>query len=286
MPYFIAANAVPIIAFAPITNAWFGTLTPGRRWSSPPLCFFPVLVNTLRGLTSVHPSSIELMRSYAAGNAAIFRRVRVPTALPYLFSSLKVASVLAMIGAIVGEYFGGSQEQLGILIKNSAALFQFETAWAAILVACILGIAFYLAVSLVERVDVRLASIGAIGRLTGGDVIRFERDTTKEGRWMKESMGHRAAVVAVVAVAPWPFVTLSGSSPAAAKLTKVTLQLKWVTQAQFAGYYAAKAKGYYKDVRARRDAQARRARHHAGAGRRLRAGGVRHRLAALAARDA
>ncbi len=155
MPYFIAANAVPIIAFAPIANAWFGIDKGSKVFIAAVLCFFPVLVNTLRGLTSVKPAQIELMRSYAAGNAAIFRRVRVPTALPYLFSSLKVASVLAMIGAIVGEYFGGSQEQLGILIKNSAALFQFETAWAAILVACILGISFYLAVSLVELITMR-----------------------------------------------------------------------------------------------------------------------------------
>jgi NitT/TauT family transport system permease protein len=155
MPYFVAASAVPIIAFAPIANAWFGIEKGSKIFIAAFLCFFPVLVNTLRGLTSVKPAQIELMRSYAAGNVETFRRVRIPTSLPYVFASLKVASVLAMIGAIVGEYFGGSQQQLGIVIKNSAALFRFETAWAAILVACILGIAFYLAVSLVERVTMR-----------------------------------------------------------------------------------------------------------------------------------
>jgi NitT/TauT family transport system permease protein len=116
------------------------------------LCFFPVLINMVRGLTSVPPASIELMRSYAASELTVFRRVRLPNSLPYLFSALKVASVLAMIGAIVGEYFGGSQQQLGIIIKNSASLFMFETAWAAIVVACLLGIGFYLAVSLAEHV--------------------------------------------------------------------------------------------------------------------------------------
>jgi NitT/TauT family transport system permease protein len=115
------------------------------------LCFFPVFVNTLRGLTSVRTSSIELMRSYAAGELAIFRRVRFPNALPYIFSALKVASVLAMIGAVVAEYFGGSQEALGVQIRNSAALFAFETAWAAILVASVLGVAFYLAIALIEH---------------------------------------------------------------------------------------------------------------------------------------
>jgi NitT/TauT family transport system permease protein len=152
MPYMIAANAVPIIAFAPITNAWFGILSP---WSkiviSAVLCFFPVLVNTLRGLTSVQPESIELMRSYAAGEADIFRRVRIPTSLPYLFSALKVGCVLAMIGAVVADYFGGSTTSLGVLIQNSVALAQYETAWAAILVASILGIAFYATIAVTER---------------------------------------------------------------------------------------------------------------------------------------
>jgi NitT/TauT family transport system permease protein len=152
MPFAIAANAVPIIAFAPITNQWFGLLDPlSKMVIAAVLCFFPVFVNTLRGLTAVRPSSIELMRSYAAGEFQIFRRVRLPNSLPYLFSALKVASVLAMIGAVVGEYFGGSQEALGVQIRNSAALFAFETAWAAILVASILGIAFYLAIALLER---------------------------------------------------------------------------------------------------------------------------------------
>jgi NitT/TauT family transport system permease protein len=115
------------------------------------LVFFPVMVNTLRGLTSVRPQSIELMRSYAAGEIATLRRVRIPNSLPYLFSALKVATVLAMIGAIVGEYFLSSQEALGFQIRNSAALFQFELAWAAITVASVLGILFYSAVALVER---------------------------------------------------------------------------------------------------------------------------------------
>jgi NitT/TauT family transport system permease protein len=152
MPYMIAANAVPIIAFAPITNAWFGTLSPTSKMAiAAVLCFFPVLVNTLRGLTSVDPAAIELMRSYAAGEWQIFRRVRIPNSLPFVFSGLKVACVLAMIGAIVGDYFGGSLESLGIQIDQSVKLTQFEYAWAAILVASIIGILFYSAIALAER---------------------------------------------------------------------------------------------------------------------------------------
>lgn len=152
MPYMIAANAIPIVAFAPITNAWFGTLSP---WSkvviAAVLCFFPVLVNTLRGLTSVRPEALELMRSYAAPQRVVFRRVRIPNSLPFVFSALKIASVLAMIGAVVGDYFGGSTEALGVQIVSSVSLAQYETAWAAILVASGLGIAFYATVALVER---------------------------------------------------------------------------------------------------------------------------------------
>jgi NitT/TauT family transport system permease protein len=152
MPYAIAANAVPIIAFAPITNNWFGAIDPESKMAiAAVICFFPVFVNTLRGLTSVRPAQIELMRSYAAGELEVFRRVRIPNALPYVFTGLKVATVLAMIGAIVGDYFGGSANSLGTKIRQSAGYFDFETAWAAIIVASVLGIAFYGAVALAER---------------------------------------------------------------------------------------------------------------------------------------
>jgi len=151
MPIAIAANAIPIIAFAPIFNAWFDPLSLAPRMATAAvLCFFPVLVNTLRGLTSVRPPQVELMRSYAASELDIFRRVRIPTALPFVFSALKVATVLAMIGAIVSDYFG-TFGSLGITIKNSVSLFDFETAWAAILMASILGVLLYVAVSLAER---------------------------------------------------------------------------------------------------------------------------------------
>jgi NitT/TauT family transport system permease protein len=156
MPYAIAANAIPIIAFAPITNAWFDPLTKTSKMViAAVLCFFPVFVNTVRGLRSVKPQQLELMRSYAVGELTVFRLVRVPTALPFLFTALRVASVLAMIGAIVGEYYGGSLDSLGANINQDASLFQFEKAWAEIFIACIFGIGFYLAVCVAERYATR-----------------------------------------------------------------------------------------------------------------------------------
>jgi len=157
MPYAIAANAIPIIAFAPITNQWFnGGLTKSSKIAiAAVLCFFPVLVNTLRGLTSVRPQDIELMQSYAAGQLEIFRRVRIPTALPFIFTGLKVATVLAMIGAVVGEYFGGALNALGVLILTRSRLFQFNQAWAGIVMVCLFGIALYIAVAIAERLALR-----------------------------------------------------------------------------------------------------------------------------------
>jgi NitT/TauT family transport system permease protein len=156
LPFAIAANAIPIIAFAPITNTWFSPLEKSSKIViAAVLCFFPVLVNTLRGLTSVNPRALELMDSYAAGQMEIFRRVRIPTALPFIFTGLKVATVLAMVGAVVGEYFGGALNALGVLILTRARIFQFDEAWAGIFLACVLGLALYIAVAALERLTLR-----------------------------------------------------------------------------------------------------------------------------------
>ena len=157
LPYAVAANAIPIIAFAPITNQWFGGgLTKSSKIAiAAILCFFPVLVNTLRGLTSVRPQDLELMRSYGAGNVEVFRRVRIPTSLPFMFTGLKVATVLAMIGAVVGEYFGGALNAIGVLILSRSRVFQFNEAWAGVLVVCLFGLVLYIAVAALERFVLR-----------------------------------------------------------------------------------------------------------------------------------
>ena len=92
------------------------------------------------------------MRSMAASQTETLMQVRIPNALPYLFSALKVASALSLIGAIVAEYFGGSQEVLGQYIISRASGFQFPEAWAAILLASLLGISFYVLILIAERV--------------------------------------------------------------------------------------------------------------------------------------
>ena len=153
MPFAIAVNAVPIIALAPITNAMFSLTSPVSKAAvAAAVVYFPVMINTARGLTEVDPAELELMRSYGAKPSEILLRVRVPNALPYFFSAMKVGSALAVIAAIVAEYFGGPQDVLGQYIISKAQLFLFPEAWAAIIVASILGIALYGAVLAAERI--------------------------------------------------------------------------------------------------------------------------------------
>ncbi|MCQ3929915.1 MAG: hypothetical protein DPW16_05615 [Chloroflexi bacterium] len=153
LPLAIAANAVPIIAFAPIANAWFGlTSSDSKVAIVAVLCYFPAMISTVRGLTSVEPIQIELMRSYAASQLEIFWHVRLPNALPFIFSALKLATTLSMIGAIVSEYFGGTPNtSLGFKIKNDAALLKMTDSWSAIIMTSLLGIGFYVFVSVMER---------------------------------------------------------------------------------------------------------------------------------------
>ncbi len=152
MPYAIAVNSVPIIAFAPITNVWFGLLNPMSKIAIVViLTFFPAMINTVRGLTSADASSLELMHSYAATQMELFRKVRFPASLPYIFNALKVATTLSMIGAIVAEYFGGPTTGLGVNISNDAALIRYPMVWSEIIIASALGIMFYFVVSMVER---------------------------------------------------------------------------------------------------------------------------------------
>ena len=151
-PLAIALNAIPIIALAPIFNAWFGLLSPVSNQAIVAiLVFFPVFINTTKGLTEVDPAELELMRSYAAPPWEVTRKVRFPNALPFFFTSLKIASSLAVIGAIVAEYFGGRQDALGPLIVQNAGLTRYAEAWAAVLAGSLLGILLYLVSGIFER---------------------------------------------------------------------------------------------------------------------------------------
>ncbi len=151
-PLAAALNAMPIIALAPIANAWFGSLSPRSNQAVVAVVvFFPVFINTSRGLTRVAPAQVELMRSYAASEWTITREVRVPNALPFFFTALRIVASLAVIAAIVDEYFGGPQDALGPLIVQRAGLSRYDDAWAAVFAGAALGIVLYLLVTVAER---------------------------------------------------------------------------------------------------------------------------------------
>jgi NitT/TauT family transport system permease protein len=151
LPYAVASASVPIIALAPLAIVWFGVEQGSKIAIVVLMTFFPTFVSTLRGLTSVTPQSLELMQSYAATELQIFRKIRLPHSLPMVFTALRACATLAMIGAVVSEFFGGPVKSLGVYIKSTASLFQTRQAWSAILVACALGLLFYFAVVLAER---------------------------------------------------------------------------------------------------------------------------------------
>jgi len=152
LPFAIAVNSIPIIAFAPLINNWFGLDSQlSKAVVAAILCFFPVMINTARGLMHTDPAALELMRSLAASETQTFRAVRWPSALPFIFTALKVATTLATIGAIIGEYFGAPSISLGQYIVRYAAYLNLERSWAAISFASAIGIGLYILVVIAER---------------------------------------------------------------------------------------------------------------------------------------
>lgn len=151
LPYAAIASSVPIVALAPVVVKAFGLEPVSKAIIVGITVFFPIVVNVVRGLQSANPLHLDLMRTYAVPPARTFLLVRVPSALPFLFTALKIATTLAMIGAIVGEFFGATGAGLGFRIQIEAGRFNLDVVWAAIVVASVLGIAFYGLVSWLER---------------------------------------------------------------------------------------------------------------------------------------
>jgi NitT/TauT family transport system permease protein len=157
MPYVVASQTVPFLAIAPMVVVWGrGVGIPG--WISVSiisayLTFFPVAINTIRGLRSPHPNSIELMRSYAADPGEILWKLQVPSALPYIFTALKITATASIVGALVGELPVGFQTGLGRALLTFSQQFavQSKKLYGTVIVCALVGIAFVGLVSLVER---------------------------------------------------------------------------------------------------------------------------------------
>ncbi|WP_067685679.1 ABC transporter permease [Nocardia jejuensis] len=150
------AAAVPIVALAPLLNSMYSTTTDTpRRLVATIVVFFPVFVSTAKGLRQVPQVQADLMTAYAATGWQVTRTVRLPAALPYLFTGLRIAAPGAVIAAIIAEYFGGLQHGLGSRITSAAANTAYPRAWAFVTAAMILGLLFLAAVLFLEQLTRR-----------------------------------------------------------------------------------------------------------------------------------
>ncbi|MEP3847228.1 MAG: ABC transporter permease [Paracoccaceae bacterium] len=143
--------ALPIVGIAPILVSWFGFDWHSKSAVVIVMVFFPLLVNTVQGLQDTDAMSRDLMRTYAASYSQTLLKLRIPAALPFIFNGLKIATTLALIGAIVAEYFGSPTRGMGFRISTGVGSLSIDLVWAEIFVAAIVGSAFYGGVALIER---------------------------------------------------------------------------------------------------------------------------------------
>ena len=149
-PYAIALKTTPIIAIAPILIIWFGTGMLSKIITAAIICFFPILVNSVKGLSSIDESHLDLFKSFSANKFQIFTKLRLPNALPFIFSALKISAGLAVVGAIVGE-FVGAKAGLGFLILTSSYYLDTTKMFTAVILSAILGMIIFYSVSFLEK---------------------------------------------------------------------------------------------------------------------------------------
>lgn len=153
-PWAIVLQTVPIVAIAPLLTIWFGFTLAPKVVIAAIICFFPVLVNTTRGLRSISGQALELMHVLSASRASIFWRLRVPSSLPYVFAGLRVAATLSVIGAIVAE-FTGSDRGIGYVIVQAAYRIDTRLMFAGIALSSVGGILFFNLIGWIEKAALR-----------------------------------------------------------------------------------------------------------------------------------
>ncbi|MCU1392798.1 MAG: putative transporter permease protein [Ilumatobacteraceae bacterium] len=154
-PISAAISAVPIVVIVSILNNMFPLGSQvARRLMVLIIVFFVVFVNVARGLRQSDPIQVELMRSYAASEQQVMRKVRLPNAMPFLFTAIKIAAPISVTTAFVSEYFGGTQDGLGQKIASSMSSSKYPLGWAYVGAACIVGLLFFVGANLLEYVAV------------------------------------------------------------------------------------------------------------------------------------
>jgi NitT/TauT family transport system permease protein len=153
-PVVVLINTIPVVAKAPILVLLLGNGMEPKIAIAALICFFPTLVNMVRGLESINPQALELMRVLSASNREIFFKLRVQNSLPYLFSALKIAASTAVIGAIVGEWIG-STVGIGALIIQATYNFDSALLYATVTVGSSFSLLFFFVITVAERLVVR-----------------------------------------------------------------------------------------------------------------------------------
>jgi len=153
-PIAVLINTIPVVAKAPILVLLLGNGMEPKIAIAALICFFPTLVNMVRGLESVNPQAMELMRVLSASKAEVFFKLRLQNSLPYLFSALKIAASTAVIGAIVGEWIG-SVTGIGALIIQAMYAFDSAMLYATVVVGSTFSVCFFFVISMIERLMVR-----------------------------------------------------------------------------------------------------------------------------------
>ncbi|MBY6046506.1 ABC transporter permease [Vannielia litorea] len=143
--------ALPIVGIAPILVSWFGFDWQSKAAVVVVMVFFPVLVNVVQGLKETEAMQRDLMRTYAASYWQTMVKLRLPAAMPFVFNGLKIATTLALIGAIVAEYFGSPIRGMGFRISTGVGRLAIDLVWAEIAVAALVGTAFYGIVAMIEK---------------------------------------------------------------------------------------------------------------------------------------
>jgi NitT/TauT family transport system permease protein len=150
-PYIVLANAVPIVAIAPLLTVWLGYGIAPKIAVAMIITFFPIVTNSARGFASADYRIVRLMQSLNASRLTIFRKIQVPTALPYIFAGFKISLSLSLIGAVVGEFYGGGDRGLGYLITATAAQFDTPLLFVAVAILAVSGVGFFQIATLFER---------------------------------------------------------------------------------------------------------------------------------------
>ena len=153
-PYIIVSNAIPIIAVVPLLTIWFGHGIAPKIMIASIITFFPIVTNTTRGLKSADRRLLDFMRTINATRREVFFKVQLPSALPYIFAGFKIAASLALVGAVVAEFYGADRG-LGYLVITSATQLRTDLLFVSIIILAALGVSLFALFGHLERISLR-----------------------------------------------------------------------------------------------------------------------------------